>query len=104
MTTYGKDVLVGSWIHSHEEDTAEEMVFRPASHAFPPARGRLTLELRADDTYVESSPGPVDVPEESQGHWALEGDRLVLEGRGERPGHAWQVVAAEADRLAVRKE
>ncbi len=104
MTTYGKDVLVGSWTHSHEEDSGEEMVFRPASHAFPPSRGRLSLELCADDTYAESSPGPVDVPEESQGHWALEGDRLVLEGKGERPGHAWQIVAAEADRLAVRKE
>lgn len=103
MTRHGKDALVGHWAHSHEEDTAEEMVFRPASHAFPPSRGRLSLELRADDTYVERSPGPVDVPEESQGHWALEGDRLVLEGEGERPGHAWQITAAEADRLAVRK-
>jgi hypothetical protein len=104
VTKYGKDVLVGSWTHSHEEDTEEEMVFRPASHAFPPSRGRLSLQLRADDTYVESSPGPADVPEESQGHWALEGGRLVLEGTGERRGHAWRIVTAEDDRLAVRKE
>jgi hypothetical protein len=104
VTEYGKDALVGDWTHSHEEDSGEEMVFRPASHAFPPSRGRLSLRLRADDTYVESSPGPVDAPQESQGRWALEGDRLVLEGEGERPGHAWRIAAVEADRLAVRKE
>lgn len=103
MTKYGKDVLVGHWTHSHEEDSGEEMVFRPASRTFPPSRGRLSFELRADDTYVESSPGPVDVPAESQGHWALEGDRLVLEGKGDRPGHTWQITAAEADRLTVRR-
>jgi hypothetical protein len=104
VTKYGKDALVGNWTHSHEEDTEEEMVFRPASHAFPPSRGRLSLELRADDTYVERAPGPVDVPEESGGHWALEGDRLVLEGKGNRPGHAWRIAAAEGDRLTLHRE
>jgi hypothetical protein len=45
----------------------------------------------------------VDVPEESRGHWSLEGDRLVLGAEGDRPGHAWQITAAEEDRLTVRK-
>jgi len=80
------------------------MVFRPASRAFPPSRGRLSLELRADGTYMESSPGPVDVPEESQGRWSLEGDRLVLEDESNRPRHAWRIAAVEDDRLAVREE
>ena len=79
------------------------MVFRPASHSFPPSRGRTSFELRPDGTYLERSPGPVDVPEESEGAWSLEGDRLVLGAEGERSGHAWEVKAAEADRLIVRK-
>lgn len=78
------------------------MVFRPGTHAFPPSRGRITLELRADGTYLERAPGPVDLPEEATGRWSLTDDRLVLSGEGDRPGRAWEVTAAEDDRLVVR--
>lgn len=104
MSADRRGIVEGRWVHSHEEDTAEEMVFRPADRELPPARGRTAFELRADGTYVESEPGPVDVPVESSGRWSLEGDRLVLEGEGERPGHAWRIAAAEGDRLTLREE
>jgi len=34
--------VAGRWVHSHEEDTDDEMVFRAADsgYAFPPSRGR----------------------------------------------------------------
>ena len=97
MAGFDAAALHGKWTHSHEEDTDTEMVFRPATHEFPRSRGRMSLDLRSDGTYVERSPGPVDVPEESTGSWALEGDRLVLEGQ------AWEVTGVEPDRLTVRK-
>ncbi len=89
--------LEGRWVHSHEEDTDHEMVFRPATHSFPPSRGRTSFELRGDGTYVERSPGPVDVPEESSGSWSLDADRLVI---GDRD---WRVAAIDDDRLVVKK-
>jgi hypothetical protein len=98
-----RDAIQGRWVHAHEEDTDDEMVFRPASYSFGPSRGRLALELRPDGTYAESAPGPVDAPVESEGEWALDGDRLVLAGEGGRPGHAWEVASAEGDRLVVRR-
>jgi hypothetical protein len=79
------------------------MVFRPATYGFPPSRGRTSFELRPDGTYSEVSPGPVDVPEESGGWWSLEGDRLVLGAEGDRPGHAWEIAAADGSRLAVKR-
>ena len=98
MAGYDEAALHGKWVHSHEEDTDTEMVFRPATHEFPRSRGRMSLDLRPDGTYVQRSPGPVDVPVESTGSWALEGgDRLVLEG------DAWEVTGAEPDRLTVRR-
>ena len=103
MAAHREDALHGSWVHSHEEDTDGEMVFRPPTHQFPPSRGRISFELRADGTYVESSPGAVDLPEESSGSWSLEGDRLVLGAEGDRSGHAWEIKAAEGDRLVVKK-
>jgi hypothetical protein len=98
-----REAVLGKWVHAHEEDTDGEMVFRPASHPLPPSRGRTSIELRSDGTYLESAPGPVDAPVESTGEWALEGDRLVLAGEGDRPGHAWEVAAADGDRLVVRR-
>jgi hypothetical protein len=98
-----EDAVVGHWVHSHEEDTDDEMVYRPASYPFPPSRGRTSFELHPDGSYVERSPGPVDVPVESEGSWSLEGDRLLLGAEGDLPGHAWEVTAAEGDRLTVKK-
>ncbi len=79
------------------------MVFRPADHPLPPSRGRMAFELRPDGSYVERSPGPVDVPEESSGRWSLEGDRLVLDPAGDRPRRAWEVRAVGEDRLVLRR-
>jgi hypothetical protein len=94
---------VGHWVHSHEEDTGDELVFRPASYPFPPSRGRRSLQLRPDGTYLERAPGPVDVPVESEGSWSLDGDRLVLGATSDRGGEAWRVTAAEGDRLTLRR-
>ena len=103
MPGYSKESLYGHWAHSHEEDTESETVFRPATHAFPPARGRTTLELRPDGTYLERYPGPVDVPEESSGRWSLEADRLALDPEGDRPGQAWRLLGVEDDRLRLSR-
>ena len=98
-----REAVLGTWVHAHEEDAGGDMVFRPASHPLPPSRGRVSFELRPDGTYVEHSPGPADAPVEGSGEWALDGDRLVLAGEGDRPGHAWEVASVDGDRLVVRR-
>jgi hypothetical protein len=99
-----EDLLHGSWIHSHEEDRGGEMVFRRPTYPFPLARGRNEIELDPDGTYVESFPGPVDVPEEATGRWRLEEDRLILrpdQGGAERSS---RIISREGDRLTLRPE
>ncbi len=43
-----RDALAGRWVHSHEEDTDDEMVFRAADsgYRFPPARARCRRSCR----------------------------------------------------------
>jgi hypothetical protein len=103
VTRPDEEAIQGNWVHSHEEDSEDEMVFRPATHQFPPSRGRTSFDLKPDGSYVERAPGPVDAPVESSGRWSLQRGRLVLAAGGEQPGHEWQVVASEPDRLAVRR-
>jgi hypothetical protein len=84
-------------MHSHEEDTDDRMVFRPASYRFPPARGRTGFELKEDGALVEHGIGPTDRRTQSPGRWTLEGKTLRVGGR------AYTIVSLDRDRLVVRK-
>jgi hypothetical protein len=71
--------LTRTWVHSHEEDTADHLVFRPDSWTFPPSRGRRSFELKADGGLVERGPGPDDRIVARTGSWKLSGaDRLQI--------------------------
>lgn len=94
------DHLQGRWVHSHEEDTDDELVYRSASsgYEFPRSRGREALELNPDGSYVGTTPGPTDKPEGRPGRWALEdGDKLVL------PDRVLEITAADGGVLRVKK-
>jgi hypothetical protein len=94
------DELTGRWVHSHEEDTADAMVYRPADYAFPPSRGREAIELRPDGSYAGTVPGPVDKPVAGDsGEWALSAD-----GRRLRLGdRELEVEEAKPGMLRVRR-
>jgi len=97
-------LLFRHWVHSHEEDSATEMIFRPASYKFPPSRGRAGFELRADGSLTEHGPGPGDAPVSTVGAWREEPDgRLLFLRSGQtKPSRVLNVVRARADRLVVR--
>ena len=79
--------LSGRWVHVREEDTEDEMVFRPVGTPLPPARGRVAFELRPDGSFAESGLGAADVGEEATGDWAVDGDTVTL-SEGASPGRA----------------
>jgi hypothetical protein len=99
---FDRKLLHRRWVHAGEEEGEGEMVFRPAEHPLPPARGRVSLELREDGALVERQPGPVDAPEESRGAWDLERDELVLRREG-TPERRLRLRALERDRLVVER-
>ena len=101
--TIDRSALERAWVHSHEEDTADEQVFRPAGFAFPPSRGRRGFELRPDGSYAESAPGPSDRPEEASGTWELDDDTLVLSPSDAPGSERLRVTAVDADRLVVAR-
>ena len=96
--------MSGRWVHAHEEDTENEMVFRPADIDLPPSRGRMAFDLRADGTYAETGLGATDVPEAAAGSWALKGDMITLsEGATQGVPREMQVVTADERRLVILK-
>jgi hypothetical protein len=101
MPAVERKTLERRWVHSHEDDTEREIVFRPADYRFPPSRGRRSFELGADGTLVEQGPGPADAPFESRGTWTLEGNELIL--RGPAGAEVLHVASVDDDRLVVRR-
>ena len=99
------EALYGQWVHSNEEDTADEMVFRPPEYAFPPSRGRDAFQLNADHSYVGAGIGPTDANRVSKGRWTLENDdevRVRIEV-GDR-SNVLEVTHIEKDMLTIRKK
>src|SRR5438132_92348 len=95
--------LSGAWIHSHEEDAGDRMVFRPAGYDFPPARApRQELDLGAGGELLRGIPGPDDRRERQAGRWQLDGRELTLETPG-APPEKFDVETAGKDRLVVKK-
>ena len=101
--TIDRSALERAWMHSHEEDTADGQVFRPADFAFPPSRGRRGFDLRPDGSYAETVPGPTDRPEEASGTWELDDDTLVLSPANAPGSERLRVTAVDADRLVVSR-
>jgi hypothetical protein len=103
MTKSPKE-LFQHWVHSHEEDTSAEMVFRPATFKFPRSRGRLSFELKTDGNMVQHRIGSTDRSEALRGNWKLEGNRLLLiTDPNSPPERILEIAVLSHDRLVVRK-
>ncbi len=90
--------LAQAWVHSFEEDTADEHVYRPEAFDFPPARRpREIIELRPGGEAVLGVPGPDDRRDRSATTWALhDGRRLTVGARD------FEVLSAGQEKLVVR--
>ncbi len=99
-----REQVCGRWLHVHEEDTEDQMVFRPADAELPPARGRMGIDLRPDGSFAEAGLGASDVPEEATGSWSVEGDTIMLsEGASQGVPRTMEVVTADESRMVVRR-
>jgi hypothetical protein len=97
-----EELLHQRWIHSHEEDSANEMVFRPASFHFPPSRGRIGFELKPDRSYTDIGIAPGDGPAESTGSWKVDrGELQLFSGSSSTPTQTYRIIASSKDRLVV---
>ena len=98
-------LLARHWVHSHEEDTDTEMVFRPADFAFPRSRGRASFELKKDGTLIDHGIGAGDASTETRGTWsAPSADEVAFfQGAAKKPSRLLKIIHAEDDRLVVKK-
>lgn len=104
MPRIDSQALYQRWLHSHEEDSGNKRVFRPATYDFPPSRGRTGFELRPDGTLIQIGIGATDRPVETSGTWELDGDRLVFHTPSRSPAvQSHKVLNLTSKRLVLEK-
>ena len=69
--------LLREWLHSHEEDTLDLRIYRPADHPFPPSRGRTGFAFLANGALIVYGIAPADGVLESRGQWAFTPPNLI---------------------------
>ncbi len=99
-----RKLLQRHWVHSHEDDTDTESVYRPATWPFPPSRGRTGFDLKPDHRCAGFGIAAADGVEEYAATWELDDDdRLTIYDEGRRAVQVMRLVSVDDDRLVIRK-
>jgi hypothetical protein len=91
------------WTHSFEEDTENEMVYRPNDFPFARSRGRMQLDLKENGEVVDIHPGKADIPDPVTGLWKLEGENLVI-NFSDGSGQVYPVKEITPEKLVFKKK
>lgn len=94
--------LLARWVHSHEEDEGDKLVFRTSEFTFPPARGRTVVRLCADGVAEMELAGPDDRTVRPSGSWSLAGRKLTVAA----PGFAgeFEIESVDEQSLVLRRQ
>ena len=99
-----QDLLCQQWVHSREEDSATEAVYRPANFPLPPSRGRSGFEFNSDGTFKRIGIGPTDISQVKEGTWQINHahpDQIHVEIEGQ--DKLFKIQDLERDRLTIQK-
>jgi hypothetical protein len=84
MSKLNLEHLPQKWVHSKEEDTDTEMVYRPSTYSLPPVRGgRVSLDIKPDETFIATGEaGADDRQTQKKGNWKIDDNTLELSDSG----------------------
>ena len=106
MGKVAKEALHKHWVHSHEEDTADTMVFRPFDYDFPLSRGRSSFELHSEGKLMQhGGVAPDDRKQRTPGRWELhDDDKLAFyTDASAQPSQVLHIKSIDKDRLVVKR-
>jgi len=92
------------WVHAHEEDTQESLVFRPEEYPLGLSRGRDAIQFFEDGSVARTGIAPNDTLSFSGGSWTLleDGETLTV-SETHRHTTAVKVVSLDSDKLVISK-
>jgi hypothetical protein len=98
------ECLYKHWIHSHEEDTEDNKVYRPSTFEFPRSRGRDSFEIRENGEVILHKIGPTDRSEEVKGTFTFDSNNLKINPKtGNSESFTITILSCEEDKLVIKK-
>jgi hypothetical protein len=93
------------WVHSHEDDTEDIKVYRPADYKFPPSRGREGFEIKQNGEFILYRIAPTDGLRKLTGHWKSEGKNKIIVSFEEHEvgSYTINIVLCSKDILKIKK-
>lgn len=100
-----KNTLLRQWIHSFEEDSESEKVYRPSDFDFALSRRpREFFQLNQDGSLVTSDNFETDKPTSKNGKWDLDGDDTLIFYPNENEAQTQKIASIDKNRLVLKKE
>jgi hypothetical protein len=98
-------VLYRTWLHAHEEDQADVLVYRPNTYNFPPSRGRTGFAFDQNGLFTQYDIAPTDGIEGRKGQWKAMNKHTVLIKLNDQqePEYQLEIVSLEPELLKVRR-
>jgi hypothetical protein len=93
--------LFQDWVHSFEESSGQQKVYRPATFSFAPARGRDGFEIRQDGTFISHPIAPGDGNMTIEEKWLLQDRELVVVGKGNR--QRYKLISVTKEKLVLQR-
>jgi hypothetical protein len=91
------------WVHAHEEDTKDCLVFRPEEYPLGLSRGRDAIQFFEDGSVARTGIAPNDTLTFSNGNWTLLDDGETLNVSETHRRTAVKVVSLDPDKLVISK-
>ena len=94
------------WLHSHEEDYDQVMVYRPHHFDFPPSRGRSGLHFEENGQGTMGRIAPTDGINWLPAAWSLGNDSLLTitvlaKGSGASEVHHYRLQSLDSNKLCL---
>ena len=99
-------LLQKTWLHSHEDDQGDIIVYRPNTYDFPPSRGRTGFTIEKDGTFKQYDIAPTDGLEEHTGKWeARDDDKIrIMFNEKSRESYEIEVISVEPNMLKIKRK
>lgn len=94
------DELPGHWVRLSQ--SPKDFVLAPRGSHVPPSRNPMAIEFRDDGIFLETTPGPTDRAQTTNGRWSIDDDALRLTYEDDRPDRMFKV-SAEGGQLVLTK-
>jgi hypothetical protein len=100
------NLLTRTWLHAHEEDQGDVLVYRPNTYNFPPSRGRTGFAFEQNGLFTQYDIAPTDGVEGRKGQWLVMDEhtlRISLNDKRD-PDYLLEIVSLDANLLKVRRK